>query len=218
MTYDEIVTHVIQARFKEGQREKVQRWVQRRYSLVWVMADWPWRRVGPTAVAVTASDSTPPMPSDIHRPMAVYNERGELLVAMTAEAFDARYLTQIVEGTLGTPEAWKWEDGVLTLAPTPQASGTFQLTYERRIAHRSSTDVLTDGVMDADTDLPVWSNRSFDYLLVPGAIATGLKEENDPTWRDLEEESRGIIDEMREFYLPSLSPFGNVSYGGFDSY
>jgi len=56
-------------------------------------------------------------------------------------------------------------------------------------------------------------NRLFDYLLVPGAIATGLKEENDPTWEPLEMEFRTIIDEMREFYLPTMRPYGNAQYG-----
>lgn len=209
MDYNSTATHVIQARFKEAQRDKVKLWIRRRYSKLWAMADWPWKVVSGATLTVSAGDATPTPPTDIHRPRSVYDENGWPLTLMTTEAFDSYGFGQYQN----VPHAWKWENGVITLGPTPSISATYSLTYERRIAHRNNSDVITDGSMSLDTDMPVWDNREFDYILVPGAIATGLKEENDPTWQALEDEFGDIFNDMREYYLPSVAVYGNLQYG-----
>ena len=161
------------------------------------------------AVPVLAADATPVLPPGVARPRYVYGADGGALTQMTSEAFDSYFRGS---GT-GSPGSWKWENGVLTLGPTPDAATTLQLTYDRAIAHRNAAGLIVDGSMEADQDTPIWDNREFDYILVPGAIATGLKEENDPTWRDLEEEFQFGNQDMLEYYLPSLATFGNVQFG-----
>lgn len=213
MTYDDIVSHVISARFKEAQREKVQLWVKRRYSFIWSVADWPWKLVGPTNLTVTAGDNTPAPPSDIGKPRRIHDDTGALLEMVPSDVFDDLYLHGELNGNTGKPTTWKWENGVITLGPVPDAAYTYKITYDRRTAHRDVNSVVSDGTFSVDTDLPIWDNRDFDYVLVPGAIATGLKEENDPTWRDLEDEFQQMVNDMREFYLPSVSVYGNLQYG-----
>jgi hypothetical protein len=213
MDYNEIVTHVISARFKEGQRSKVQLWVKRRYAAIWALADWPWKLVGPTSLTITAGDNTPTPPSDIGKPRRLYDDDGYPLPLLISESFDDLYLYGQLQGSTGKPQAWKWENGVITVGPVPDAAYTFKLTYDRRVAHRDLNGTVADGTFSLDSDLPIWDNRDFDYALVPGAIATGLKEENDPTWRDLEDEFAQISNDMREFYLPSASTYGNIQFG-----
>ena len=212
MTFSEIYNAVVEARFKSSQTMAVKRWVNMREAQVWSAAEWPWKLVGPTTLAVDASDNTPTVPTDTYQPLAVYDDRGERLEYFTQSDFDDVYIPGQINSTTGRPRSFKWNDRVLTLGDTPDTSYTFQMTYIRKLCHYTSLAVLTSGPMSADTDYPVYDNE-WHQMLVVGAIATGLKIENDPTWEPLEMEFSTTLATMIEHYLPAVAVAGNMQYG-----
>jgi hypothetical protein len=65
--------------------------------------------------------------------------------------------------------------------------------------------------MSIDTDYPLWDPAYF-WILVPGATASGLKMENDPTYQPLENEFLHGIEMMIDDLLPP-SHASTLQYG-----
>lgn len=203
---------VIAARFNANQRESVKHWLNQRHAQVWGFADWPWKTVSLVTLDVTSGDNTPTLASDVDFPTAVYDDLGTRLLAMQETDFDDYFIYSQINSSTGRPSAYKWSNGVLTLGPTPGSNYTYRYSYQRKLGvlvggANYSARVLTD-----DTDTPMW-DAQHHYLLTQGAIATGLKIENDPTWKPLEEDFLMQLDSMREEYLPSVLVTGGLQYG-----
>lgn len=212
MNFKELQDECIQIRFKESQRTSIKHWLNTRYQFLWAMADWPWKRMGPVALALTANGANPTLPTDFDRPIFMYDDRGDGLAWISPDEFDANYLFEELRSTEGKPEAFKWVNDVITLGPIPDADYTYRLVYERGMTYLQSGTTPVTGAMNANTDEPIW-NPAFHYVLVPGAIATGLRLENDPTYPQFEEEFGQMVQSMKDHYLPVASVFGNIQYG-----
>ncbi len=212
MNFKAIQDEIINARFNENQRASVKYWINLRYAQIWAMAEWPWKFVGPTTLSIVADDQTPVLPADIDIPYVVFDDVGNVVQQMDGKSFDISYRYSEINNDKGKPQAYKWLDNVLTLAPIPNTNYTFSLTYLRRLASKTQAGALQDGPMVADTDTPIWDSN-YDYMLVLGAMATGLKVENDPTWQPLQNDFELFLDTMREEYLPSLRVSETLSYG-----
>lgn len=212
MTFADIYGDAIEARFNTGQTTQIKRWINFREAQIHAAAEWPWKIVGPTSLTVTSGDSTPTMPSNIERPMAVYNEFGDRLAYATQADFDGLFLPGVASSTSGRPTVFKWNNGVMTLGDIPNANYTFTMTYERKLSHYAVGGALTVGPMSATTDYPLF-DAEWHQILVTGALATGLKIENDPTWEPLEQEFAHMLAQMVEHYLPAVSVAGNMQYG-----
>ena len=198
MTFDDIVDEVILLRFKDGLRTQVQRWVNERYSWVWSASEWPFKYAAPTNLTVTSADNTPTLPSDFGRVMALYNDSGARLTYRTPPEFWELY-TPVA--TSAPPIDYTVQDGVLYLGPTPGASATYQIAYERTLSHKNVSGTVVAGLMSADSDTPIWDSRHH-YILVMGALSTGMKAMNDPTWQSLETEFSNLFTVMQNDLLP----------------
>jgi len=212
MTFDDICDEVIEARFKESQRTSVKRWVNLREAQIWATAEWPWKIIGPTALTVTTADSTPSLPSDIDRPSKIYDDLGDRLQYMIQDEFDDYLTSYQINNTRGRPTTFKWNNGVLTLGVVPDRAYSYTMSYLRKLSHYAAGSVVTLGPMSADTDFPLF-DAEWHEILTLGAISTGLKVENDPTWEPLEGEFSVMLAQMVEHYLPAVAVAGNMQYG-----
>lgn len=218
MTFKQIQDEIINIRFKESQRESVKHWINVRYQGVWGFADWPWKRQGPVDIQVTAASPNTSIPTGFLRPIQLFDDAGNELLWMEPDEFDRNYANAQANGVTGAPDSFKWVDDVLTLGLTPQSDATFSLTYERKLVHLQGGTVPTVGAMSEDSDVPIWEDV-YHYILVMGAMATGLRLENDPTYPQMEEEFDGLLSSMRDHYLPTASPGSHLQYGReWDSY
>jgi hypothetical protein len=212
MTFEEIQDEIIAIRFRESQRTSVKHWINLRYQMIWAIADWPFKFMGPVNLTVTSGDATPTLPSDFHRPIDILDDAGFPLSWLEAKDFDRAYEGYTLQGVTAIPDSFKWVDDVITLYPTPDANYTFRLTYERRITHNHLGSTPTVGLMSDDSDTPLW-DAEHHYLLVPAALSLGLRLENDPTYPAVEEDFQSALQLMREHYLPSAAPGGHLQYG-----
>lgn len=211
MTYGELQDEVIDLRLKESQRSSVMQWINLRYQFVWGYADWPWKRVGPADLTLTAGDSTPTPPVDFNRPLRLYDHQGSELAWLSPDEFDKEYLYSELSGTRGRPQAFKWVHNQVFVAPVPDAAYTYELVYERKLSHLVS-GAITLGPMDSALDEPIWDS-AYHYVLVYGALADGLRLENDPTYPQIEEQFAVGLQSMLDHYLPTQSPAGNMQFG-----
>ena len=212
MTFKEIQDECIAIRFKESQRTSIKHWINMRYQFLWGMADWPWKRVGPVSIALQKGISNPVLPSDFERPILMYDEDGEGVSWLPPDELDANYFFETLDGTSGKPESFKWVDDVITVAPPPDQAYTYHLVYERGMTYMQGGTTPTTGLLSGNTDKPIWA-EAYHYILVPGAIATGLRMENDPTFPQFEEEFGQVLQSMQDHYLPTIGVFGNIQYG-----
>lgn len=211
MDYQTIVTEVLGTRFRETQRARAKNWVRQRYADVWAAADWPWKIVPPASLTVTAGDVTPTLPTDLLRPITIFDQDGDRLLFLEAAQFWADF--QGATDT-GDPSYWTWTGGQVHLAPIPSTDRTYSLAYRRRIAHMSgSPGVITPGNLAADTDSPIWAEDEYDHgLLIDGALSLGLKRSNDPTWQEAEGAWQFGVQMMIAELMPVAG--GNRSYAG----
>lgn len=212
MDFGSIQQEVIDARFKESQRASVKFWINMRYQAIWAYVDWPWKRQGPVPLVVTAGSANPTLPDDFLRPIAIYDDLGNEIFWEEPGDFDTDHRYPINQGTTGRPSSFKWVDNVITLGLTPAVDYDFQLVYERKTSYLASGTTPASGPLTADTDTPIWDDQ-YHYILVVGAIASGLRLENDPTYPALEEEYHGLLNSMRDYYLPTASPAGHLQFG-----
>lgn len=212
MTFQELQNECINLRFKESQRESIKRWINMRYQFLWTQADWPWKRMGPAAISIVSGNANPVLPADFDRPLLMYDDRGDGVAWISPDEFDANYLFEELASTEGKPESFKWVNDVITVGPVPDSNYTYRIVYERGMTYMQNGTTPVTGSMVANTDEPIWS-EAYHYMLVPGAIATGLKLENDPTFPQFENEFELGLMSMKDHYLPTAAVFGNLQYG-----
>lgn len=212
MTFKEIQDEVIELRFNEARRASVKHWINLRYQAIWAYTDWPWRRQGPSDLTIVSGSANPTLPSDFLRPVAIYDDLGNELTQLEADEFDADYRYADANNLTGRPETFKWVNDVITLGMTPGSDYIFGLTYERKTSYLSAGTTPTVGLMTGDSDQPIFDS-AYHYILVSGAVATGLRMENDPTFPAVEDDYMGQLRSMQDYYLPSAAATGHLQYG-----
>lgn len=217
MTYREIQDEILSLRFNEQRRDPCKNWIGFRYGRIWAAAEWPFKKVEPANLTVTVGDDTPTMPVGFRRALALYNELGDLLAPVEPSAFDDAYRVDAANGVTGVPRDYKIVNQQIVLGPKPSGAYTYTLAYERGPVHFNNVGAVTAGLMSADSDYPIW-DASFHYVLVFGAMSTGLRLENDPTWPAIEDEYKMALMEMANEYLPP-DQVGTSQFGrdGLDS-
>ena len=201
MTFVDLQNEVLTYRFKEQQRTSVKRWINQRYGWVWAGAAWPFKYSSPTALTVTAGTAAAAFATatDVLRPLAVWDQNGDQIEYLVPREFQLYYQSST---SSGDPQNYTVIGGTIYLGPTPQSSQTFQVGYERKVGHFNGADAKVVGLLDQDTDYPIW-DPAYHYMLVMGATATGLKLVNDPTWEALEDEFRAMVIVMEQELLPA---------------
>lgn len=197
MTYKELQDAVIRFRFNEGRRADVKDWIGLRYGEVWSAADWPFKYVHREDLTVSAGTAT--APSALRRPLQLENAAGDMLEYLSQSEFRDLYAWD--DTTSSTADVYTLINSTFYIEPAD--TGTFKLSYERRPSHLADGTTDTAGLMNSDNDTPIWPVEHH-YLLVVGAMSTGLKLENDNTWPALEDEFTRLVEVMKEDLLPPV--------------
>lgn len=192
---------VIAARFNESLRTQVKLWINQREMMIWAYADWPFKKVSKTLVDVSAAGVVTPTPADFHRGIWMETTSGNKVEPLSQREWRTIRPASSANQATATEPTW-WSANVdQSISIYPVGASQVYLAYERKLAHYNNSAAITTGAMSADTDYPMW-DATFHTYLVWGAIATGLKRENDPTWAALEDDfSTGML-MMSEYYLP----------------
>lgn len=166
MTFEEIQTECINARFKETQRPSVKRWVNLAYAKIWHSDEWTFRWAETTVLA-PAGIAALTEPVDMHRVFSISDDTNGKLSYLTPDDFQQQFFG---ETSTGTPGYFTVLNRQVTLGPIPDQDITYDLIYEK---------TFTELVNDADVPgLPT----EFHYVLVHGAMVIGLINENDFTF------------------------------------
>jgi hypothetical protein len=211
MNYLDLVNETILTAFKEGQRPRVEKWVNYAWQKVWDAGDWPFKYAIDEALAVTADTAYPtPSVTDFNRPVAINTSDGGRLTYLAPRDWDDNYGD--ADASSGAPEHYTLVNRRIYFGPTPDETQTWSMRYERSLAHYDADEVtVVAGPMADSGDLPM-IDAGHHYILVFGACATGLHLENDPTWEQFELEFRQGLSAMQNHYLPPR--FEPVSFGG----
>ena len=179
-----------------SQRNNAKRWLNTAYQDVWSSADWTFKRVSLSTLALTAGDSTPDMPSDYGDTIELYDpQQGYKLKRLSQEEFEQYAVDPLF---VGTPYLYSVINRQVTLAPSP-GGGTLRHSYFRRLSHREADGTtVTVGFMNEDDDYPLWDDHH--AVLIPRATAVGLVEVNDPTWEQAQTEYERQLARMKEDY------------------
>lgn len=197
MTYKELQDEIIQFRFNESRRSAIKRWLGHRYAMVWGAADWPFKFVHREDLTVASGEAA--VPDAFRRPLTLETDGGEAVEYLTPAEF--RFEFQHDDTATGAAEYFTVVNK--TLYTGPAADGTYKLSYERRPAHLADGTTDTAGLMNSDNDTPIWAEEHH-YVLVFGAMADGLKLENDNTWPALEDAYEIGVRSMIEDLIPAV--------------
>ena len=208
MEFVDMVSEVISFRFNQTQEMYVKRWLNLREQQVWAAAEWPWKKLTNVTLTIDSGDSALDLPTAVRRVTNVYDGGGSRLSWIPPDEFARKNRG---ETTPGLPAEYTLSSNQIILAPTAGGDYTFSIDYERGIFHYTGTDAKANGPMALDTDYPAW-DATWHWILVPGAMAAGLKMENDPTYAPLEQEFMTGLDAMKEDLLPP-SHAGTLQYG-----
>lgn len=170
MTFLSLQNEVINARFSEGKRTSVQYWLNLRYAMVWNAQDWGFTyKKG--SLAVTGGTSSATLPADCLRAGELTDPNGTRIDYITPAQWEASYGgANVSTGSTDYPTEWTIVNGVAYLGPTPASTANYDLLYKMKFT-----------ALSADADVPLLPSE-YHYMLVFGALASGLIVENDPTW------------------------------------
>lgn len=219
MTFEELQSEIISMRFTEAQRGFVKNWINNRYQLIWAAEDWRFK----TNVRYTTPIANPgqfqltSLPTDISKVRALHYEKSPVspaLPAISPREFAERY--EQSDTIIGEPEAYTVRFGTgsgsigpeIWVGPTPASLYEFVLYYDRRLAKKRSVSIVA-GPMEQDDDEPLWPTE-WHHILVPAAMALGLKLEQDPGWADVQDDFMTQLQQMREELFPDDGGAGLV--------
>jgi len=213
MVFLDMISEIINFRFNQTQDLYVKRWLNMREQQVWAATEWPWKKLTNVTMQIDAGDSALDLPVAVRRVINVYDQDGQPLSWIPPDEFASRNRAVAPQGV---PSEYTLSSNQIILSPTSAGVYDFSIDYERGIFHYDGSNTKANGPMSVDTDYPAW-DEAWHWILVPGAMATGLKMENDPTWEPLEQEFVTGLDAMKEDLLPpshaSTLQYGRDTFG-----
>lgn len=189
MQFSEIYQAARGARFDSTQDTTIKRWVNQRYAWLWAQHDWPFKKNALANLAVTTGDNTPTPPANLLRVNQIFDDSGSEVRYLDPREFNTFYAYEST-ASRGKPYHYTVVNGVIIVGPTPDANYTFEIAYEARLT-----------LLVADADVPAIPTE-YHPILIVGAIAAGLREENDPTAPGVEQEFQFLYEAMVNSLLP----------------
>jgi len=196
VNYLELQTAVLGRRFPPASElTNVKRWIGTAYQDVWDADDWDFKKVSFENLAV--SGATVALPGNVAEVTGLYDNFGGKLERYSQEDFERFYSGNFaVSGSVSAspPPAYMVLAGSIKLSNS--ASGTYLLSYNRRVSHKLAAGTITLGLMVLDTSVPFWDDHH--GLLVARAQAIGLQEINDPTYSGPQQEYERQLVRMKQ--------------------
>lgn len=222
-----IIDEVQRLRFTAQSSISIERWVFAAYAEMWHAADWPWKFTEiPLTVTADSDEAVLGAGGDVD-PQNSYGQYNTAAVNRVVDVWDAdgvrltyvrprEYNAMFLGSTdTGAPSVWtdKWESDnvaspftvtIVSLGPIPSESATFTARVELQPPNPDPDD--------RSPSIPA----EWQYALTYGAMAIGLRLENDPTWSSVRQMFLEAIMSLANAKLPS-SLNENRSYGGPDN-
>ena len=179
------------------------KWLIFRYGEVWAAADWPFKTIGPTTLAVTGGAVTVAAPATMFKPIFVFDDLDNPLSEIAPIEFFRQFCT-LAATSSGRPTHYCFINKTFYFGPTPSASATFTLIGERLLSQFAADGItFVNGAWDGvtNTQQPIW-DASFHYLLVHGAAATGFAFIGSPMQQTHEQLFNDGLQRMISFYAP----------------
>jgi hypothetical protein len=194
MTYADIFNEVINTRFNGANVNSAKLWVNLRYGMVWGDRDWTFA-TGHASASVAIGSNAVSLPTDFGRVNAFLRSDGTPLVYLTPIDFDTTFYNVAV--STGTPDYYTVVNGQILVGPTSNVADTgYDLIYRKKFVKLVN-----------DSDVPAIPEETH-YMLVHGALATGLVIVNDFTWEFQEQAYQAILQSMRDG--DTISDYGST--------
>lgn len=189
-TFLELQTAVMGTRFDESQRGDVKTWLNATYWRAWTLEEWTFRYATTNVSVTTGSKTVTGLPSDLQNVRSLQRGDGESLTSLDVPDYQRLYNDPRATWS-GLPTDYTVLDGVVLVGPaSSETASDYLLVYEKEY-----TALVNDG------DVPALPLGSHEDVLVFGAIARGLKTENDFTWQFFQQTADDGIDVLRRGYL-----------------
>jgi len=195
VTFKEIQDAVLTERFGESERAKAKNWINYRYGRLWSTDDWAFKQITATVNLPNAAQSVPL--TGFQRILGVWDST-TLPENTLMEAIRTTNFLNEKSTTASIPS------GVSLIGST--------LWFDRSAAGARSFTVLGEASftpLSGDNDVPLIP-QEFHMSIVSGAIAQGLREENDPTWNAMEADFQAGVDDMKKGYLVNVRGYGGA--------
>lgn len=188
MSFSDLVTEVETIRFSAAQSTQIQRWINDRYAALWNSEEWIFKYATDAVTVTTGSSAVSGLASDVGIPIGFWRADGYPLHYLPPRDFFNIYAGAT---DTGAPAYYTMLNQAITVGPiSNETSATYTLAYQKR---------LTALVADSDTPaIPA----EHHYLLVYGALYTGLALYNDFTFQFSKELwDQGIAEMKREWLV-----------------
>jgi hypothetical protein len=196
MNFLELQDAVLTDRFGEDKRASAKRWINYRYGRLWSTEDWSFKRaVGTVLIPYGSSEVSM---GDFQRILGLWDSTiapsDTSLEAYRPEDFYGNHST-----VSGTPYGFT-------------VVGNSIRTNQPVSSNRTLTAVgeLAFIPLVADGDEPLLPEE-FHMTIVSGAIAQGLREENDPTWDAMEKDFQAGVADLKMGYLTQVRSYSDHS-------
>lgn len=177
-------------RFDESQRGDVQTWINATYWRAWTLEEWTFRYATDAVTVTAGSTAVSGLAADVAIVRSFQRGDGESIDSMEPTDFQRLYNDPRVTVT-GLPEAYTIINGSVFVGPASSETATdYLIVYEKEYT-----------ALSADIDIPALPTGCHEDVLVFGAIARGLKTENDFTWQFFQQTADDGIDTLRRGYL-----------------
>lgn len=190
MNFLQLQTAVMGTRFDESQRGDVQTWINATYWRAWTLEEWIFRYATESVTVTAGSKNVTGLTADVAIVRSFQRGDGDDITALEPTDFQRLYNTPRAPYT-GLPEAYTIINGSVFVGPASSETSTdYLIVYEKEY-----TALANDG------DTPMLPAGCHEDVLVFGAIARGLKTENDFTWQFFQQTADDGIDTLRRGYL-----------------
>jgi len=182
-----IQNRVLSDRFDESKRAAAKDWINYRYGRLWAAEDWTFKLQQTDLVAAYGSNnvSLGTIGDIVAISYAPYTSFTQLKAVRPEEFYP------ISSTTNGVPSAYSIIGDKIYFDTPQDVQRTFKVVSEKAFA-----------LLSADGDIPAFPSE-WHYVLVHGAAAEGLVQENDPSGELFETKYKEGLDDMKAEFLSS---------------
>jgi hypothetical protein len=190
LTFKDIQDVVLESRFQDttATRNRAKRMINSRYAQLVGMDDWTFRYATDPLSVIAGNRIVSGVISDFQAILGIWDSNGDPLTYLNPVQFFDVYQGDTGRGS---PAHFTIINSVVEVAPTPDtsSSGGWQMFYRKKIQ-----------VLELDGDTPIIPVE-YRYILVHGARADLLLDNQDPSWQEEDALWQAGIGAMRLDYL-----------------
>lgn len=190
MNFLQLQAAVMGTRFDDSQRGDVKTWINATYWRAWTLEEWTFREATESVTVTAGSKTVTGLTADVAIVRSFQRGDGDDIMSLDPVDFQRLYNDPRAPWT-GLPEAYTIINGVVSVGPaSSETASDYLIVYEKEYT-----------ALSADGNTPLLPEGCHEDVLVFGAIARGLKTENDFTWQFFQQTADEGIDTLRRGYL-----------------